>query len=177
MFKPFVKVSYNKRADFMQNASAAIYNNSIIFLDGSADGTVPSEIWVGNSKYANYTTASNTGNSGLTQAEVIDIVNNRITYYIDNNNNGIYDWNELNIKPGLTESEVRKIVNSMIDEDNDGEADWKNIQSTSGLTEADVRRIVNSMIDSDNSGIVDWEEHTTYYMTSSGDNGAWAVWK
>ena len=29
------------------------------------------------------------------------------------------------------------------------------------------------MIDKDNSGVVDWEEHTTYYVTSSGDDGAW----
>ena len=50
---------------------------------------------------------------------------------------------------------------------------YANCTTSYGLTAADVRNIVNSMIDKDNSGVVDWEEHTTYYVTSSGDDGAW----
>ena len=78
MFKPFVKVSYDRREDFINNASSETYKNSIIFLHGNDDERVPSEIWVGNSKYANYTTASNTG---LTEERVRAI----FTEMIDNN--------------------------------------------------------------------------------------------
>lgn len=87
MFKPFVKVSYDRRDDFINNASSETYKNSIIFLDGSDDGSVPSEIWVGNSKYANYTTASNTG---LTEERVRAI----FTEMIDSNNNRVPDWED-----------------------------------------------------------------------------------
>lgn len=87
MFKPFVKVSYDRREDFINNASSETYKNSIIFLDGSDDGSVPSEIWVGNSKYANYTTASNTG---LTEERVRAI----FTEMIDKNENGAPDWED-----------------------------------------------------------------------------------
>lgn len=89
MFKPFVKVSYDRREDFINNVSSETYKNSIIFLDGSDDGSVPSEIWVGNSKYANYTTASNTG---LSEQQVRDIVIEMIPRITDNNGNGAPDW-------------------------------------------------------------------------------------
>ena len=95
MFKPFVKVSYKRRDDFIKNASSETYKNSIIFLDGSDDGSVPSEIWVGNSKYANYTTASNTG---LTEERVRDIVTQMITQSIDKNTNLVPDRKEY-VKP------------------------------------------------------------------------------
>ena len=55
--------------------------------------------------------------------------------------------------------------------------DWKEMQSTGGLTEVQVRNIVKSMIDADDSGTPDWEDHTTYYMTTDGDGGAWGDWK
>ena len=87
MFKPFVKVSYDKREDFMKNASSETYKNSIIFLDGNDDEGVPSEIWVGNSKYANYNTTSNTG---LTEDRVRAI----FTEMIDKNNNNHPDWED-----------------------------------------------------------------------------------
>ena len=64
-----------------------------------------------------------------------------------------------------------------IDENKNNVWDWKENQSTSGgLTVEQVRDIVTSMIDTDNSGTADWEEHTTYYMTSEGDDGAWGSW-
>ena len=91
MFKPFVKVSYKRRDDFIKNASPETYKNSIIFLDGSDDGSVPSEIRVGDSIYANYTTASNTG---LTEERVRDIVTQMITQSIDKNKNGAPDWED-----------------------------------------------------------------------------------
>ena len=87
MFNPFVKVSYDRREDFENKASSETYKNSIIFLDGNADEGVPSEIWVGNSKYANYTTASNTG---LTEDRVRAI----FTEMIDKNDNGNPDWED-----------------------------------------------------------------------------------
>lgn len=99
MFKPFVKVSYDRREDFINNASSETYKktykNSIIFLDGSDDGSVPSEIWVGDSKYANYTTASNTG---LTEDRVRAIFTEMITQSIDKNKNDVPDWEEY-VKP------------------------------------------------------------------------------
>ena len=91
MFKPFVKVSYDRRDDFKKNASSETYKNSIIFLDGNADEGVPSEIWVGNYKYANYTTASNTG---LTEDRVRAIFTEMIKQNIDKNSNGAPDWED-----------------------------------------------------------------------------------
>ena len=138
MFTPFVRVSYTDRESFFLSNYSKSNPTQIIFIEGSSDGTVPAEIWANDIKYANCTTSY-----GLTAAQVTDIVNQRITYYIDENSNGIWDWKENQSASG------------------------------GGLTETDVRNIVNSMIDKDNSDVVDWEEHTIYYVTNSGDDGAW----
>lgn len=150
MFTPFVRVSYTDRANFMNSNYSTVNPTKIIFVEGSPDGTVASEIWSNGIKYANYTyyNSSNTpipSAPSYTREEIESIVNDRITYYIDENKNTVWDWKE--------------------------------IQPTGGLTETQVRNIVKSMIDADNSGTPDWEEHTTYYMTSDGDGGAWGDWK
>ena len=84
MFTPFVRVSYTDRESFVSSNYSKLNPTKIIFIEGSSDGSVPAEIWANNIKYANC----------LTEAQITNIVNQRITYYIDKNENNVMDWEE-----------------------------------------------------------------------------------